>query len=298
MSLNPLILFGTSSWNYEGWKGFIYKKEYKNEKDFKQNSLGEYAEHPDFRTVGIDSSFYGPLRPSTLENYASQVPENFTWVQKAWEEITVPFFGKHPRYGQRAGKANPNFLNAELFADSVLENLKPKEIKKHCGPIVFQFQNIPRGQAEFLDSLNSFLEKLPKDFQYATEVRNPELLNKTYFQALNNNGATHCFNHWTNMPPLVEQMKAAASAGGLEAEFYVSRILTPLGVSYADAVKRFSPYSDIQMPNPQMRADVVRLAKRAITRKSKAYIIVNNRSEGCSPKSIHEMAKLVSENTE
>ena len=95
------------------------------------------------------------------------------------------------------------------------------------------------------------------------------------------------------MPPLVEQMKAAAEAGGLTADFYVTRVLTPLSLSYSKAVEKFQPYDDIKERNERMRSDVVRLAKRAIKKKIKAYIIVNNRSEGHSPGTIAEIGQRI-----
>ena len=85
--------------------------------------------------------------------------------------------------------------------------------------------------------------------------------------------------------------KAAAQAGGLTANFFVARILTPRGVSYEAAVELFKPYDQIKRPNPEMRSDVVRLVNRAIERNVEAYIIVNNRAEGNSPYTISEILR-------
>jgi hypothetical protein len=141
----------------------------------------------------------------------------------------------------------------------------------------------------FFHKLDRFLSKIDPSFNYATEIRNKNFLVADYFAILNKNSATHCFNHWSYMPPLIDQMKAAAMAGGLKAPFYVARILTPLGLSYGEAVGKFQPYDNIKLKNQSMREDVVRLAKRAVEKKSKAYIVVNNRSEGHSPGTISEI---------
>ena len=289
-NLPPEILFGTSSWTYPGWKGKIYQKQYKSEKQFKSESLAEYCEFPWFRTVGIDSSFYGPLKEKTLCKYAEQVPKDFKWVSKVWERITVPVYAKHPRYGALSGKENPDFLNTELFKREVLAPYEKSGAENSAGPFVFQFQYIEGPMKNtpqlFFNKLDKFFENIPSHFLYATEIRNKEFICDEYFQVLNKYKATHCFNHWSYMPPLVEQMKAAANAGGLASSFYLSRILTPLGLKYADAVKRFQPYEELKTINESMRADVVKLAKRAIQKKAKAYIIVNNRAEGHSPGTI------------
>lgn len=60
-------------------------------------------------------------------------------------------------------------------------------------------------------------------------------------------------------------MRAAADAGGLTANFYLARLLTPLGISYEGAEKIFKPYDKVTRPNPEMRADVVSIVKRALT---------------------------------
>ncbi len=283
------IKFGTSTWTYPGWKGLIYFNDYRSEKQFKSESLGEYCKCPLFKTVGIDSSFYSPLTEKLLLHYAGLVPEDFRWVSKVWERITIPAYPRHARYGKLAGQNNPQFLDAKLFIERVLAPFVHPEIGKHAGPFVFQFPTIANDlltKLSFLERLNNFLGELPKDFRYAVELRNPGLLTEKYFRLLNDHGATHCFNHWNFMPSLKDQMLLAANAGGLVADFYVARLLTPRGVDYAGAVKLFTPYDKIKKPNPEARDHAAILVKRAIERKADAYIIVNNRLEGHSPGTI------------
>lgn len=299
--LPPEIRFGTSTWTYEGWKGTIYHREYKSDKAFRQQSLAEYATYPWFRTVGIDSTFYQPARAETLRGYAEQVPGDFQWVSKVWERLTVPRFPAHARYGEHAGKDNPDFLNADLFCTAVLGLYRDAELAAHAGPFVFQFPHINRTilpAPDFFARLGAFLGALPREFRFAIEVRNREYLVPDYFATLNGGGATHCFNHWQLMPRLKEQMVAAATAGGLTAPFYVARLLTPLGVSYENAVKLFSPYTHMQRPNPDMRHDAVLLAARAHELRRPAFIIVNNRAEGYAPGTIEAIGKAVLERIE
>jgi len=295
-ALPPIIRFGGSSWTYPGWKGLIYHQAYKNEREFRAKSLEEYARCPLFRSVGIDSAFYNPPSEELLIRYAGQLPPGFMWVEKVWERLTIPRYPTHPRYGEERGKVNPDFLNAELFIDAVLKPHRLETVRPHVGPFVFQFPTVRRdgmGSDEFITRLGEFLRALPRDFRYATEMRNPEFLGPTYFRVLNESGVTHCFNHWHIMPPLVEQMKRAALAGGLVADFYVARILTPLGVSYEGAVKLFEPYDRVKKLNEDMRRDVVRLINRAIERNVDAFIIINNRAEGNSPGTIAAIAEMV-----
>lgn len=292
------VKFGTSSWTYPGWQNLIYYNEYPSTREFNRSSLSEYARCPWFRTVGVDSSFYGPIKPATLTHYAAQVPEEFRWVLKMWERLTIPRYPNLPRYGKDAGTTNSCFLDPALCLQEVLKPLESPAIFTHVGPLVLQFPTISPeilSQSDFVKALDTFLGALPSKFQFAVEVRNPEYLRPNYFETLNAHGATHCFNHWHRMPSLKDQMHAAAAAGGLTARFYVARILTPLGISYESAVKLFQPYSEIRRPNLEMRVDVIRLARRAIERDVDAFILVNNRSEGCAPLTIAQIGKALIE---
>lgn len=290
-----LIRFGASTWTYPGWQGLVYQKHYKNERDFKSHCLAEYALFPWFRTVGIDSFFYSPPNSGILDRYAAQVPPHFVWVSKVWERITVPRYPQHARYGRLAGSDNPDFLNPDLLYREVLSKFLPSQIKLHCGPFVLQFPPIAAevlAKLDFLERLAKFLKRLPDELRFAVEIRNRELLTPDYFAVLNEYQAAHCFNHWTAMPPLKEQMRCAAQAGGQKAQFFVARILTPLGVGYQQAVQTFKPYNTILRPIPAMRQDVVRLIARALERKAEAYIIINNRCEGNAPMTIDAIGKM------
>ncbi len=144
MALSPLIRFGTSTWTYEGWQGQVYKREYKKT-TFARECLGEYCQYlyngePLFRTVGNDSTFYRPPTANQLRNYLNQIPENFEMCFKAWEELTIPTFSSHPRYGAKADQPNPQFLDASLFKDLVLAPYREANFGPHTGPFLFEFQ--------------------------------------------------------------------------------------------------------------------------------------------------------------
>lgn len=292
----PRIRFGTSTWTYPGWKNLVYHKTYKSERQFKQDSLAEYWCYPWFRTVGIDNTFYRPATPKLLEEYLGHTPEGSLWVSKVWERLTIPVYPQHPRYGKNAGNTNSDFLNPSLFINEVASAFEPESIKSRTGPFIFQFPSVNaqlRRELGLIDRIHRFLDALPKDLRYAVEIRNRELLKPEYFAALNSTGATHCFNHWSYMPSLRAQMEAAATAEGLKAPFFVARLLTPRGVSYQKAVDRFRPYASLQEPNPEMRADAVTLIKRALKRDIDAFVLVNNRSEGCAPLTIAAIGEMV-----
>lgn len=281
-----MIRFGTSSWIYEGWKGQIYKRTYKTEKQFKAEALAEYASCPQFKCVSLDHTFYTPPKKEKLELYDSQVPGDFKFVAKVWEEITIPLFPNLPKYGANKGTPNKNFLN-EALLERFLEPFLQSGIRKKMGVFVFQFPSMSVNLPEVLGTL---LSKLPTEFKFAVEIRNKEYLEPQYFDLLNHYKVAHCFNHWFRMPGLKFQMEKAAKSGGLKSELFIARLLTPLGISYENAVKKFSPYNEIKEIQSEMREDVKRLIKRGTELKKDTYILVNNRCEGNAPLTIKALS--------
>jgi MinD superfamily P-loop ATPase len=81
----------------------------------------------------------------------------------------------------------------------------------------------------------------------------------------------------------------------ITADFIVSRALLRPGRLYADAVKAFSPYDRIRDPNPELRSDLVRLARTAERLRIPAWLIVNNRAEGSAPHTIAALAQVLAE---
>lgn len=293
MTARHRVRFGTSSWAYEGWQGLVYHQTYPKSR-FSADTLAEYARHtvdgqPLFQTVGIDHSFYRPAAANQLAHYAEQVPADFRFCSKVWEELTVPTYANLPRYGKKAGKPNPRFLDVGAFQDLVLapaqEGLGPK-----LGPFIFEFQRWGLEPASFLDALDRFLGKLPTGPGYATEVRNPALMGPRYRDMLKAHSVAHVYNHWTSMPPLSDQHRLLEST--FTAPFVVVRLLTPLGLAYEKAVERYKPYDRIVAAQPRMRRDAVSLVQQALAAGTSPYVLVNNRAEGCAPLTVKELVEL------
>lgn len=76
------LRLGTSSWTYPGWAGLVWDGEYADA-TLSKHGLAAYAQHPLFRAVSIDRSFYRPLTASQYARYAAQVPDDFRFVVKA-----------------------------------------------------------------------------------------------------------------------------------------------------------------------------------------------------------------------
>ena len=294
LPLSPLIRFGTSTWTYEGWQGQVYKRQYAK-RTFAHECLGEYCQYqyqgePLFRTVGNDSTFYRPPTATQLRHYLTQIPEDFQICFKVWEEITIPSFAKHARYGTRAGQPNPRFLDAKLFEEMVLGPYREAKFEPHTGAFLFEFQRHGMPVDEFCTRLDQFFVRLPRDFPYAVEVRNPDLLGMPYLQVLSRHGVAHVYNHWSAMPSLAAQH---IQLQGFTAGFTVLRLLTPLGMSYAAAKRQAEPYTKIVEELPQMRREAVQLVRQAVGAGRRTYVLVNNRAEGNAPLTVHGLVEML-----
>lgn len=290
MSDHRLLRFGTSSWAYAGWQGLVYHRPY-SKSQLTREALAEYAtycynDQPLFRTVGIDHTFYRPPTPGQLTRYASLVPADFRFCAKVWEEVTIPTYAKLARYGAKAGQRNVRFLDAEVFREQVLAPVL-EGLGERNGPLIFEFQRSGLDADSLPGALDTFFSKLPTGPNYAVEVRNPVVLGHRYWDTLHAHGVAHVYNHWTAMPPLLEQHRCLGNR--FTAECVLIRLLTPLGLPYAQAVDRYQPYNRIVVPQPNMRRDTVALISQAAAEGKACYVLVNNRAEGCSPLTIQAL---------
>ena len=286
------ILIGTSSWKYEGWLGQIYTPDRYlsrgrfSKQRFEQECLAEYSET--FPIVCGDFSFYQFPAEAFWKKLFQSAPQHLKYAFKVPEEVTVKAFPTHPRYGPRAGRDNPSFLNAVVFEAMFLDLLLPW--RGQIAVIILEFGAFPkslyRDASAFIADLGPFLAALPPDFRYAVEIRNEDFLVPEYFACLRDRGAAHVFNAWSRMPELQEQVVLPEV---FTTDFTVVRALLRRGRPYEQAVGLFSPYKETQDPNPTTRQAIRDIIRRARDRNQPAYIFVNNRLEGNAPNTIESI---------
>jgi uncharacterized protein YecE (DUF72 family) len=294
------VRFGTSSWSFPGWAGLMWNGRHTDD-ELARAGLRAYAQHPLFRTVSVDRSYYGPLRAADVASYAAQLDDAsaltpslppFRIVSKVWEEITTAVFPKHPRYGARAGERNSAFLDADRFLSDVLEPYVAHA--RHFGPFVFELTPMPRGTFEgdaLADKLDAFLSSLPSSFQWAVELRNEELMTPRWSDVLRAHGAAHVFTFWTAMPSLRAQL---ARHGPLSSRFLVARLMLPPFMRYAEKKAEYAPFDRLVAPQPDMRDDVLALLRAADEADcTDAFILANNKAEGSAPLTVKALAERV-----
>jgi uncharacterized protein YecE (DUF72 family) len=264
---------------------------------FQRECLAEYAGV--FKTVCVDAAYYDFPRAESLRRLADAVPEDFRFGFKVTDAITIKKFPNLERFGERAGKPNPDFLNAELFASAFLgpcETIRPK-----VGVLIFEFSRFwPSDYGsgrEFVADLDAFLARLPSGWPYAVELRNRHWLQPEYFACLARHRVAHVFNSWEAMPPVHEQMALPGSR--THPELVVARFLLRPGRRYEEAVKLFEPYASVKDPNPEARAAGAALISEGLRANADAdagggprrrtFLFVNNRMEGNALETIEAM---------
>ncbi|MGE0816022.1 MAG: DUF72 domain-containing protein [Vicinamibacterales bacterium] len=290
--LPETLAFGTSSWTFPGWAGLVYPRGLTGAA-LGREGLRHYARHPLLRTVGIDRSYYAPLPLDDLTAYADALPDGFLACIKAPASVTsrvLPSFGA-ARDARPAD--NPDFLSVDRLVADLLAPIAAGFLA-HCGPIVLEFPPGARARdqapAAFLERLDAFLETLPREFQYAVEIRDRTLLGPAYAALLARHGVAHTYNYWSAMPmPLAQAAVVAPEAQ----PFLIARLLLKPGTWYEDQRDRFKPFDRLVAPDEPMRDEVVALTRRALARGRKVYVLVNNKAEGSSPLTIEALAERV-----
>ncbi len=276
------IFIGGSSWKYEGWLGQIYSRSrYQvrgrfSKKLFEETCLSEYATV--FPAVCGDFSFYQFPAETFWAKLFRQTPETFRWGLKIPEQITVPAWPVHPRYGALAGRENPTFLDCTLLDQAFLRALEP--YRNQVGVLIFEFGVSQLNKNAFLKALDFFLAQLPAGWKFAVEIRNADFLVPDYFACLRAHGVTHVYNAWSRMPEIADQLAIPSSR---TAELIVARALLRRGRPYEEAVRQFAPYDRVQEVNEPVRRGLRELVNIARADGRPAFIFINNRLEGNSP---------------
>jgi uncharacterized protein YecE (DUF72 family) len=286
--LPPEIRFGTSSWTFPGWKGLVYSAS-RSPTVLSREGLLEYSQHPLLRTVGIDRTYYAPISVDELSAYARQLPAGFRCCTKAPASVTGLTIGP----AGASSAINPDFLSAERF---IKELLLPFALvfQEHAGPFILEFPPFPRHErlepADFVQRLDRFLARLPREFEYAVELRDARLLTPAYRDVLAKHNVAHVFNYWSAMPMPAAQAERVRPE---DLPFTVVRLLLRPGTWYEDQRERFRPFNAIVQPDEVMREEVTALSDRALVAGRKVWVLVNNKAEGSSPLTIMELAKRV-----
>jgi uncharacterized protein YecE (DUF72 family) len=158
------VIAGTSGYSYKEWKGTFYPEGLPASK-----MLTFYSGH--FGSVEINNTFYRMPEAKTLEKWASEVPDSFTFVLKAPQRIT------HQKKLAGVEDDVRHFLE-------VAATLGPR-----LGPLLFQ---LPPYLRRNVDALRGLLSAIPRERRVALEVRHDSWLDEEVFGVLREHDAALC----------------------------------------------------------------------------------------------------------
>lgn len=259
------LRLGTSSWSCADWVGRFYEPG-----TLPKNFLASYARK--FGAVEIDSTFYGVPRRSTVEHWRDQTPEDFVFAAKTPGTIT------HEKFLMDCTAD----LRAFLDALSVLGS--------RLGPLLLQFPYYSRSSGvtedALLTRLNAFLPALPKEYQWAVEVRNKTWIKKPLLDLLGEFKAPLALIDHPWMAPPGDLF---AKKGILTGDFAYIRWL---GDRYA-IEKRVTAWNETIIDR---RADLecwVPHIKRLLDNRFSIFGFVNNHYSGYAPEGVELITQLL-----
>jgi uncharacterized protein YecE (DUF72 family) len=158
------LYVGTSGYSYKEWKGPFYPEDLPD-----KQMLRYYGER--FRSVEINNTFYRMPKASVLEAWAQEVPDNFSFVLKAPQQIT-------------------HIKRLKEAEDSVAYLLKVADaLKGRLGPLLFQ---LPPYLKKDIPRLKEFLALLPRERRLAFEFRHESWFDEELFSLLREHQAALC----------------------------------------------------------------------------------------------------------
>ena len=158
----PTLRTGTSGFSYKEWKGSFYPEK------LPATRMLEYYSRQ-LSSVEINNTFYRMPRAEMLEKWASQVPEDFSFVLKANRRIT------HMKRLKDVDEPLDYLVRTAVGA-----------LGERLGPILFQLPPYLRADVE---RLRDFLAVVPENVRAAFEFRHESWFVDEVYRALADHGA-------------------------------------------------------------------------------------------------------------
>jgi uncharacterized protein YecE (DUF72 family) len=281
------LRIGTCSWKYNSWRGLIYpNKRY-------LNYLKEYAKV--YNTVEVDQWFWSlfgtdkislPI-PNVVEEYKLSVPDEFVFTIKMPNSLTLTHF-------YRKVKNEPLQINPYLFSNKLLNQFLAtiEPLNNQLGSLMYQFEYLNKqkmsSQFEFQKQFEAFLKNSPSGYPYAIEIRNPNYLNKHFFDFLNQNNLQFVFLQGYYMPSILDIYdKFRDRIRG------TSVIRLHGGDRQEIEEKSGGQWNQILEPKDKELEQVVDMVRDLLTRQVNVFLNVNNHYEGSAPVTIRKFREMM-----
>ncbi len=280
------LRIGTCSWKYDSWQGIVYSSK------SKINYLEEYGAI--YNTVEIDQWFWSLFddiiklpEERTVKEYSNSVPDDFKFTIKVPNSITLTHF--YPSKNSKTLRPNSHFLDPDLF-HKFLKCLEP--MSGRVGALMLQFEYLNRqkmnSQAEFIDRITAFLETVEHKYPVCLEIRNPNYLNKSYFECLTKNKVSHVLLQGYYMPPIRDVFKKFE-------DYLGSTVIIRLHGPDRKKIEEITAgdWSKIVLPKDEKLSWLPSIVTYLLEREVDIYINVNNHFEGSAPLTIEKIKRLL-----
>jgi uncharacterized protein YecE (DUF72 family) len=258
------LYIGTSAFTAAGWEHSFYPRGVRP-----AEYLSFYATR--FNSVEVDSTFYRPPSRTTVQGWDRKTPEGFIFAAKVPQIIT------HEKV----------LVDCDSEFKEFVETM---DLLGHkLGPLLLQFGYFSNaafaGLNDFLARLGPFLKKLPKDHQFAVEIRNKNWLVPQFLELLRSHGVALA---------LIDQLRMPGPTGWFEnfdpitADFTYVRFLGDRG-----AIEKQTKVWDRVIVDRQAElSDWAGVLGRVFKRAVPIYCYANNHYAGYSPATVEMFRNL------
>lgn len=244
------IYIGTAGWDYKDWIGSFYPKLLES-----HNRLRFYTKY--FNVIEINNTFYSLPKISTVQNWSEQVPSDFKFIVKVWQEITH------------------NFKNANIEHSISQFFYRISPLKDKIYAYLLQFPPWFKYNEKHIDQLKYLISELPTENKYIIELRDNSWFKEEIVSEIVN-GTNFVFGT-TYMP-------------GINAYY-----LTNQNIYYIRLIgdRELSVFNRIQRNQEDSLNDLLRNLQmiEKIPNIYEIFIIVNNHFQGHGPASAHQLKK-------
>lgn len=150
------VRIGTSGYEYPHWKGIFYPEELPRKHWFEHFAAR-------FDTVEVNNTFYRLPAEHVFDLWRERAPEGFLYALK------FSSYGTHRKRLRDPAEPIERFVS------------RASRLQSHLGPILVQLP--PKWKCN-LERLAGFVERLPGDFRWAVEFRDPSWLCPEVFELL------------------------------------------------------------------------------------------------------------------
>jgi uncharacterized protein YecE (DUF72 family) len=256
------ILLGTCAFTASGWNGAFYPKGMKS-----TEYLTYYSQR--FETVEVDSTFYGCPNPKTVANWYEKTQPGFIFSVKVPQAIT---------HEKIPVDCRPEF---ETFVETM------DLLREKLGVILFQFPYLDKWQVKdrhaFTDRLLPFLKLLPREQQFAVEIRNREWLDAEFADMLKSFNVALVLQDIHTMPEPSE-----ISFDPITANFSYVRLLG----NRKQIELTTTVWDKVVEDKTEKVSGWVKHCLQVQRRGVKQYVYANNHYQGYSPATVEKFREL------